>query len=94
MEPENPWAWHQIGLNYKELEMYQKAVEAFDNALDVDPNFILGLMEKGVTLGINKQYPEALECFDEVLIKDPDNPDALQFKMMTLEFMEQWKQTG
>jgi len=50
MEPENPWAWHQIGLNYKELEMYQKAVEAFDNALDVDPNFILGLMEKGVTL--------------------------------------------
>ena len=89
MEPENPWAWQQIGLNYKELEDYKSAVEAFDNALDMDPNFILGLLEKGVTLGLIKQYTEALECFHEVLIKDPENPDALHFKEITLEYMNQ-----
>ena len=72
--------------------MYQKAVESFDNALDVDPNFILGYLEKGVTLGLNKQYPEAMECFDEVLLKDPKNPDALQFKKMTMEFMDEKNQ--
>jgi len=92
IEPENPWAWHQIGLDYKELQMYQKAVESFDNALDVDPNFVLGYLEKGVTLGLNKQYSEAMKCFDEVLLKDPKNPDALQFKKMTIEFMDEKNQ--
>ena len=55
----------------------------------LDPDFILGILEKGVTLGLTKKYTEALECFDEVLIKDPDNPDALHFKKMTIELMEQ-----
>jgi tetratricopeptide (TPR) repeat protein len=49
----------------------------------------LGLLEKGVTLGLIKQYTEALECFHEVLIKDPENPDALHFKEITLEYMNQ-----
>jgi len=33
-------------INYKELEMYQKSSRTFDNALDVDPDFILGLMRR------------------------------------------------
>jgi hypothetical protein len=38
---------------------------------------------------MNKQYKEALECFDDVLLKDPENPDALQFKNMTNQMMNE-----
>lgn len=33
--PENPFAWHNIGTNYVELEMYDRAATAFDQARNV-----------------------------------------------------------
>ena len=60
---------------------------SFEDALQIEPEFVLGLMQKGIILGNMKRYEEALECFDLILFMDPDNFEAMRFKNITNEFM-------
>src|SRR5699024_2638969 len=63
---ENPYseiAWHQLGLQYVDLDENKKALEAFDFAIISDDSFMGAYMEKAKLLEKAGNYEEAIECY-------------------------------
>ena len=60
-----------LGDCYDYLEQYDKAVEAYDEALRYAPYDYLTIFNKGVSLMGNDKYEEALECFKKSIFINP-----------------------
>lgn len=60
-----------LGDCYDYLEEYDKAVEAYDQALQVAPYDYLTLFNKGVSLMHNDKYEDATECFKKSIFIAP-----------------------
>ncbi|MBQ4915749.1 tetratricopeptide repeat protein [Maribacter sp. MMG018] len=71
----NPYcqvAWHQLGKQYYEKEMFQEALTAFDFAVISDDTFIGAYFEKGKVLEKLGRYEEAIENYETTItIEDP-----------------------
>ena len=71
----NPYcevAWHQLGRQYFELELYSKALDAFDFAIISDDTFVGAYLEKGKVLEKLKRFNEAIENYSITLkLEDP-----------------------
>ncbi|MCA1568573.1 MAG: serine/threonine protein kinase [Acidobacteria bacterium] len=63
-----------IGVAYEELGHHDEALNYYNLALDLKPDFEMVWVNKGNMLG---DSPEAGECFDEALRLDPDDIKAL-----------------
>ncbi len=68
-DPKNKFLQMQIGLVYTELKKPEKAEEAFQKCIEIDPNFEEGLKQLGVHL-INTSIDLGVEL-DKINIKDP-----------------------
>jgi tetratricopeptide (TPR) repeat protein len=76
----NPYcevAWHQLGRQYFILEMYKKALTAFDYAVLIDESFIGGYLEKAKTLESLKQYQPAIDNY--LITLELDDPTAFAY---------------
>ncbi len=76
----NPYcevAWHQVGKQYYDLELYKKALTSFDFAIISDEYFIGAYLEKGKVLEKLKRYPEAIENYKITLELDDPTSFAL-----------------
>lgn len=76
---ENPYsevAWHQLGIEYYELEEYELAIRAFDFAIVIDELFLGAYIEKAKSLERLKKYKEAIECYNHTLEIDDPTPYA------------------
>ncbi len=72
MNPYCQVAWHQLGKQYYEKQMYQEALTAFDFATISDDTFIGAYFEKGKVLEKLGQYQEAIENYETTInIEDP-----------------------
>jgi tetratricopeptide (TPR) repeat protein len=72
--------WFEKGNELLESRSYEKAVQAYDEAISIDPEFAEALTAKGIALvGLGK-YNDAIECFD----KATD----------VLEYAEAWNNKG
>ena len=71
----NPYsevAWHQVGKQYFDLKMYEKALAAFEFAIISDDHFIGAYLEKGKVLEKLGRYNEAIENYQITLkLDDP-----------------------
>ncbi len=63
---------------------YEKAIEMFDEALKLKPDFLQALHNKGSLLGQLKKFDEALECMNEALKIAPNDFRLLSNKAATL----------
>ncbi|WP_299715086.1 tetratricopeptide repeat protein [uncultured Tenacibaculum sp.] len=73
----NPYsevAWHQLGKQYYELNMFDKALKAFEYAVLIDETFIGGYLEKAKTLENLGRYQEAIENY--IVTLELDDPTA------------------
>ena len=86
--PDYGEAWFNLGMGYKELEDYQKAIQCFetagDNMTKKDEHFYVAA---GVAYGENKQYKESFEMFNKAiqldsLSSDPYNNMGLFYARM------------
>ena len=64
--------------DYMDSQQWQDALNACNNALDVNPTFVSALYKKAFTLRELGQNQEALETLDELLEQDPIHQDALK----------------
>lgn len=55
---------------------YLEALEQFDKASEIDPNFVDAWYNKGVTLSTLGRYPEAIQSYDRVIAIDPNHTKA------------------
>ena len=63
---DNPYcevAWHQVGKQYFALDMFKKALAAFDFAIISDDSFIGAYLEKGKVQERMKLYEEAIDSY-------------------------------
>lgn len=80
--PEDPVIHYNMGLAHWEGSQRMQALDCFERALNIDPNFFAGSI--GATLNIGslyfdmRQYGEASQFFEHVLDLDPENPMALK----------------
>ena len=51
---------------------YEKAIECFDKAIELDPNFIDAYSSRGNVYNYLKQYDKAIADFDRTIILNPD----------------------
>jgi tetratricopeptide (TPR) repeat protein len=68
---------------YQKLEKYAEALKSYDKALELKPDFVDALNNKGYCyedLAIKQQnkkiYKDAIKLYDEVLKIDPNNKEA------------------
>ena len=59
------------------LSNYKYAIEEYDKALKIDPNYVDALSKKGKALNNLGKYQEAIEWYDKTLNIDPNNVFAL-----------------
>jgi tetratricopeptide (TPR) repeat protein len=64
----------------KRLGKKEKALEPYDKALELNPNDIMSLNNKGVELSRQKRYRDAIECFDKIVEMDSEDATALNNK--------------
>jgi tetratricopeptide (TPR) repeat protein len=57
---------------YSLLGQYQQAVEEFDQAIQIDPEFAGAYYHRAVAYGLLGQYQQAIEDFDRAIQIDPE----------------------
>jgi len=60
LDPLSRGPMHHVGFTYLASRRYREAVEAFDRALEVHPNWVWGYVKKGIALAYLNRAPEAL----------------------------------
>ncbi|HOW13932.1 tetratricopeptide repeat protein [Methanosarcina sp.] len=69
-------SWNDRGLAKYRLENYEEALEAFDKAIDINPTFADGLINKGVVFYKLEIFSEARKAFEKALELEPGNSRA------------------
>ncbi len=62
--------YNQLGRYYAQSGQYKKARELYDQALQIDPYYIEGTTNKGVTFEKEGQWDKALESYQRALAQD------------------------
>ena len=65
----------------------EQAIKDLDKALEIDPDDLTGLRNKGIVLVNLGKYEEAIKVIDDLLEKYPDNSRLLSRKGLSLEIL-------
>jgi len=60
------------GIEHFSQEEYEQAISYFDEILEIEPNHVEALYNKGNTLSKIEKYDESISYFEQVLKLDPD----------------------
>ena len=78
--PENPWGFYMYGLSAWKSGDHDRAIEAFDEALKLDPNHRKSLLNSARVLLETEKPQEALDRIERVLSIDPASGEALRLQ--------------
>jgi len=67
---------YNLGLAFADIGKYDEAVAHFEKALEVDPNFVLGLLNMGVTRQKQGRITEAMVFYKQAIKIKPNLPQA------------------
>ncbi len=66
-----------MGLSLAKLEKFGQAINAYDRAIDLEPEYLDPWNNKGIALVMGSEdYVEALKCFDRAIKIDPNSMEA------------------
>lgn len=65
------------GVNLYKLGEYDRAMEAFKKATELDPNYIDAYYNLGYILEQAGRYPEALTVFKQIIVRDPSDYESV-----------------
>jgi tetratricopeptide (TPR) repeat protein len=68
--------WYNKGVALGNQGQYDEAIQAFDEAIRLDPNDVRAWNDKGLALVKQGKYDEAIETYDEAIRIDPNNSKA------------------
>jgi tetratricopeptide (TPR) repeat protein len=63
---------------------WENAIDCYDMAIEINPEFALAWRNKGYALGSLGKYEEAIKCFDEAIEHEPNNADAWRNKCFAI----------
>ena len=62
---------------------FADAIKKYENVLQIEPDNLIALNNKGYTLSKLKKHSQALSCYDESLRKNPNDKTVLINKIST-----------
>jgi len=68
--------WYNIGFAFSESGEYNKAIEAYDKAINIDPNNAFAWNSKGYALAKLGENRRALEAYDKAIAINPNDEEA------------------
>ncbi len=68
-------SWLLLGFAYNRLEQYEKALQMFDKAIEIDPKRLDLWQHKAYTLTKLGRYMEVLKCYEVMTGIDKDSPE-------------------
>ena len=72
--------WVKEGLQYSNLKNYQKAIECYERAIQINPDFDIAWNNLGVAYVMNGgNYPAAIKCCERVIQINPKDDNAWSF---------------
>lgn len=81
----NPEYWIEKGRQLQSVESYEDALDALNNATDVDPQNAMAWLSKAQILGPSSgRYNESLEACEKAIEIDPENPESWRLKGLIL----------
>jgi S1-C subfamily serine protease/Tfp pilus assembly protein PilF len=72
-------AYFNIGFCYEKLRAYTKAVEAYKQAIHINPNDAIAYNNLGGAYMNLRLYKDAIEAYKQAIRIDPNNPTAYRF---------------
>jgi tetratricopeptide (TPR) repeat protein len=80
--------WIKEGDGFLGLESYQQALEAYEQAIQIDPNDAVTYINKGTALIYLRRYEEALAACEQAILIDPNAAQAYNMKGFALSELE------
>ena len=84
---------YNLGVTYFDSGKYEKAIECFTKAIDLEPNDAFAWKGKGMAFSDSGKYEEAVKCFDESTKLDPDDMDVWYRKGWTLHYLGKYEES-
>ncbi len=75
IDPEFAFAWDNIGISYRRLGDYDKALDAYNKSLAIDSTGLMPLQNIAIVYRFKKEYHKAIAAFDRLGTLDKDNPE-------------------
>jgi tetratricopeptide (TPR) repeat protein len=85
-------AWLERGVELTERGQYAGALQAYDRALCIRPDYIEAWLNKGVVLSAQRRYEKALRAYDEALRLSPNHPQIQYYKGIVLAKQERYRE--
>jgi tetratricopeptide (TPR) repeat protein len=79
------WECFNKGNTLSNQKKHEEAIKCYDQALQLDPEYINAWNNKGYTLGRLRKYEAAIKCFNKVLEFDHDDAYAKAAKEKALK---------
>jgi tetratricopeptide (TPR) repeat protein len=71
-QPGSPMAWHNLGASYGQAGQFTKAIEAYQQALRINPEYTRAWSGLGLVYGSIDQPAKAIEAFEQALRINPE----------------------
>ena len=68
--------WNIMGISASQLEMHDTAIQAYKNAVTLNPNLTDAYFNMGITLAKQGKLDEALTAYKKTVALDPDYVEA------------------
>jgi tetratricopeptide (TPR) repeat protein len=83
--------YNQTGIKYGRKGNHNKALDYFDLAIQLDPNFIHSYNNRGFTYSKMQRYKEALKDLNRIIQLDPENVQAYSYRGFIYNNLQQYK---
>jgi predicted AlkP superfamily phosphohydrolase/phosphomutase/tetratricopeptide (TPR) repeat protein len=78
-DPDNPYAYHGVGIAKLREEKYEDAIEYFLDAIDRLYHYPLAHFHLGEAFALSKMYEEAIQCFEVVQTMTQNIPKVFRW---------------
>jgi serine/threonine protein kinase/Tfp pilus assembly protein PilF len=83
--------WNNIGKLYYQQQNYEQSIEAYQQALAVNPNYLPALIGLGNVLKNSRRYSDALEVYEQALAIDDNSYEAWYGRGLVEESLFQYQ---
>ncbi len=82
--------WLKEGNSLHNLQRYDEAIHAYDQAIRLDPNYATAYYNKGNSLRNLQRYDEAIRAYDQAIRLDPNDAAAYYNKGNSLRNLQRY----
>lgn len=82
----------RCGESYRLMGQYDRALQNFDRAIELNPKYTWAITNRGLTYRLMKRYEEALQDFDRAIELDHKYTWAIAHRGLTYRLMERYEE--